>query len=136
MGMSGTTPRKRYVLRSLAIVLLLFAGAAFLLEPHDFVIRSFGVLAILGGVQLTRVSRAQSLVSKPVELAGSNGPGRVMWSVAIGLLVLAAVSLWFLYTDALHGARAVWPVYLFAGVGLACACVWSYIAAQFVSRDK
>jgi len=134
--MSGAIPRKRHILRALAILLALFGAAIFVLESHNFLIRSLGLLAILASVQLVRMSRAQTPSFGRLDLAGNNGPGRVMWAVAIGLLVLAAVSLWFLYTDALHGARTVWPVYLFAGVGLACAGVWSYIAAQLVSRGK
>ncbi len=136
MAMSGAISRKRYILRALAILLALSGAAIFVLESHNFLFRSFGLLAVLASGQLVRMSRPQAPSFGRLELAGSNGPGRVMWSVAIGLSVLAAVSLWFLYTDALHGGRAVWPVYLFAGVGLACAGIWSCIVAQLVSRGR
>lgn len=126
----AATPRKRYVLRSLAIVLLLFAGAAFFLEPHNLLIRSFGVLAILVSVQLSRTARTHDPGLGGLDLAGSNGPGRLMWFVGIASLLLAGLSSWFLYIDSLHGSHAVWPVYMFAGVALACIGVWSYIASK------
>jgi hypothetical protein len=56
-----------------------------------------------------------------------------MWFVGAALLVLAGVSFWLLYLDALHDYHTVWPVYMFAGVMLADAGVWSYILTKLVS---
>jgi hypothetical protein len=55
-----------------------------------------------------------------------------MWLIGVALLVLAGVSYWLLYIDALHGGHAGWPVYMFAGVSLAAAGVWSYIVTKLV----
>ena len=130
MVLSGATLGKRHVLRSLAVLLGLLGIVLFVLESHDFVIRSFGLLAILASVQLVRMSRAQTPSYGRLDLAGSNRPGRIMWFVGIGLLPLAGFSFWLLHIDALHGGHPTWPVYVFAGVALACAGVWSYIIAK------
>lgn len=127
--------RKAHGLFSLAVLLLLLGGAALLLEPHSFVIRSLGLLAILGSVQLVRMSRVPAADRLPangewIDPTGPKGPSRPMWLVGFGLLALAGLSLWLLYLDGLHGAHALWPVYLFAAVGLACAGVWGAILAN------
>jgi hypothetical protein len=127
---SGGTLGKRYVLRSLAVLLVLLGIALFVLESHDFVIRSFGLLALRASLQLVRMSRAQTPSYGPPDLAGSNRPGRIMWFVGIGLLPLAGISYWLIYIDALDGGHAAWPVYVFAGVGLACAGVWGCIVGK------
>ena len=133
------TSQKSYGRLSLAVALLLLAGAAFLLEPHNFAIRSLSVLAILGSVQLTRTSRVRPQDRGPVpansgwiDLTAPKRPSRAMWLVGIALIPLAGFSVRFLYLDELHGAHEAWPVYLFAGVGLACAGVWSAIVAKLL----
>jgi hypothetical protein len=125
--MSGGMHTKRYVLRSLALLLALLGAVLFFLESHDFVIRSFGLLAMLASLQLVRMSRARTPSYGRLDLAGSNRPGCIMWIVGIGLLLLAGFSFWLLDIDALHGGHALWPVYLFAGVGLVCGIAWVYI---------
>jgi drug/metabolite transporter (DMT)-like permease len=128
--MSGGTLGKMHVLRLLAVLLGLLGVVLFVLESHNFVIRSFGLLAILASVQLVRVSRALTPSYGRLDLPGSNRPGRIMWFVGIGLLPLAVFSFWLLHIDALHGGHAVWPVFVFAGVVLAGAGVWGYIIAK------
>jgi hypothetical protein len=127
---SSGTLRRRYALRFVAILLLLLGAAAFVLSSHDFVIRSFGVLALLASVQLGRMSRSQSPTLRELSLAGSKRPGRIMWNVGFALSLLSGFSFWLLYVDAVHGGHAVWPVYMFAGITLACAGVWGYIIAN------
>ena len=53
-----------------------------------------------------------------------------MWTVGVALLLLAGASFFYLYQDALHGYQEALPVYVFAGVGLACALVWSYLVSK------
>jgi hypothetical protein len=67
-------------------------------------------------------------------ILASKEPGRVLLMVGIVFLVLAGVSWWFLYRDALHGYHEVWPVYLFAGVAIVCTGVWGAILAKLISR--
>ncbi|MFZ1974392.1 MAG: hypothetical protein WAU89_16225 [Candidatus Acidiferrales bacterium] len=38
----------------------------------------------------------------------------------------------YLYHDAIHGYHEALPVYVFAGVGLACTIVWAYLVAKMV----
>jgi hypothetical protein len=123
------TPRKSYLLFSLAVLLGLLGGAAFFLEPHNFLIRSLGLLALIGSVQLVRISRVHSSDQR-VDLTASKAPGRLMWFVGIALLLLWGLSCFFMYIDAVRGYHTGWPVYMFVGVGLACAVVWSYIVAK------
>lgn len=130
--MSEGKPLKRYALRALAVLLLLLSAAIFVLESHNFVIRSFGILVLLASVQIVRMSRAQNPSLGHVDLTASGGPGSVMWFVGVALLVLAGVSYWLMYLDAFHGGHAVWPVYLFAGVVSVGAGVWSYIVTKLV----
>lgn len=131
--MSDGKSSKKYALRSLAVLLALLGAVVFVLGSHNFVISSFGLLALLGSGQLVRMSRAQNLSFKRLDPTASRGPGRVMWFVAAALLILAGVSFWLLYVDALHGGHAVWPVYVFAGAMLIGAGVWSYIIVKLVS---
>ena len=130
MIMSEGTPRKRYAQRSLAVVLALLGVVIFVLKSHKFVMRSFGLLAVLASMQLVRMSRSQSPGFGRADLGDINRPGRIAWFAGFALLLLAGFSFWFLYIDALHGYHARWPVYMFAGVGLTCAGVWGYIVAK------
>jgi hypothetical protein len=57
---------------------------------------------------------------------------RLAWAVGIGLVPAVAVSYLYLYRDAVHGGHEVLPVYVFAGVALACAVVWPYIATKIL----
>lgn len=135
MTTSAPTTRKTYGLMSLAVLLFSLGGAALFFEPHNYVIRSLGLLAILGGVPLVRTSRVHARDPVPadgqwIDVTASKGPSRTTWSIGIALLVLAGISLLLLYLDGLHGGHSEWPVYLFAGVVLACAGVWSAILAK------
>lgn len=133
MAISPGTLRKRYALRALAILLALSGAVIFVLGSHDFTMTSVALLALLASVQVGRMSRAGSPSFGRLGLAGSNRLGRITWFVGFGLLLLAGLSYWLLDIDALHGGRAAWPVYLFAGVVLACAGVWGYIGSRLAS---
>jgi hypothetical protein len=129
MTPSGGTSRKRYLLFSLAVLLILAGGAALFLELQNFLIRSVGLVALIGGVQLVRMSRVHAS-DQPMTFATSKGPGRLVWFVGIALLLLCGLCCFFMYIDAVHGYHTGWPVYMFAGVGLACTVVWCYIIAK------
>lgn len=56
--------------------------------------------------------------------------------LVLGILFLLATagSGVFLYGDFLTGGNEVWPVYLFAGLGLVCGLIWSALVARWMSR--
>ena len=133
MSMSQGFPRKRYSLFILAILSFLLGGVALYIGSHNFAIRSIGLLAILISTYLVRISRVHSRYGLSVEggqeanYVAIRRPGRFLWGSSIALLLLAGVSFLYLYHDALHGYQEVLPVYIFAGVGVVCTLVWSYL---------
>jgi hypothetical protein len=135
---SQETPQKRYSLFVLAVLLLVFAGAAFVLASGSFAIRSLGLVAILISVWLVRASNVRSRPG--VELAGTGATGDrtskrlglVIWAVGAGSLLAAGASYYYLRNDALNGYHQVLPVYVFAGVGVACAVIWGYMAVKLL----
>jgi hypothetical protein len=125
--------QKRYSLFVLAILLLLLGGAALSIGPKYSAIRSFAGVAFIVAVYLIRVSNVHTRSTLAVSSnPASNRPGRLMWIVGFALLVVLGISFLYLYKDALDGYHEVLPVYLFAGVGIACAGVWGYIASKLV----
>ena len=62
----------------------------------------------------------------------AKGPGRVLWVLSIALLPLLILAWYLLDRDAINGGHEVWPVDVFAGVGLVCTIVWSFLAARIV----
>jgi len=130
--------KKRYSLFVLAIVLLLLGGAALFLGTHNFAIRTIGIVACIVSVYLVRISNVHSRPTAPVvpvappRTEANLGVGRVMWLVGIVLLLLTAASFFYLYRDALDGYQDALPVYVFAGVGLTCTLVWSYLISKLV----
>ncbi len=123
--------RKRHGLFVLAIVLLLLGGATFALGSHNFALRTVGLACVGGSVYLVRASQVHE-VDQRMRTETGKGPGRRMWMVGVVLLLMWGASYFFLYQDAQHGGHDVLPVYVFAGVGLACAVVWSYLLAKLV----
>jgi hypothetical protein len=144
--MSPMTPqkatRKRYSLFVLAIIFLLLAGAALFLGTHDFVIRIVGVVGCIISVYLVRISNVhirQTAImfhDQRADIEPKKGLGHLVWTVGIALLVLTWGAFFYLYQDALHGYHEALPVYLFAGVGLACTIVWSYLISKLLSGDR
>jgi hypothetical protein len=125
--------QKRYSLFVLAILLLLSGGAALLAGSHNFAIRSLGLAAVMVSAYLFRIANVHTRSAMAGKIRpATSGPGHLTWIVGFTLLLLAWVSYLLLYIDALHGSHAAWPVYLFAGVGIACVGVWGAIAAKLV----
>jgi hypothetical protein len=136
MIMYHGAPRKRYGLFILGIFLFLSGGAALYAGSHNFAIRSLGLVAIVASTYLVRISRVHSRAGSSeasgqgVDSKAAGRPGRLLWTASIALLLLAGVSYRYLYNDALHGYHEVLPVYVFAGVGVACVLVWSYLVSR------
>lgn len=129
---SGTTPQKSYGVFSLAIALLLLGVVGVVAGPRNYLVRLLGLLAIMGGTQLARISKVKVSPPSPLTIdldadTEAKKLSRLMWIVGIALLPMMGVSYLCLYEDALHGYHQAWPLYLFTGVGLACAVVWPYL---------
>ncbi len=132
------TSRKQYGLRALAVVLLILGGIGIYFGVHNFTIRAVGIAAIMASAYLARSSNGQSRSGLPVQSGEvdrptMSGPGRLLWIVSLSLVPAVTGAWYLLHLDAVHGGHAVWPVYLFAGVALICALVWSLLVAT-ISR--
>jgi hypothetical protein len=117
---------KFYVLRALALILILLAAAIFMLRPHNLESRSLAILAIFGCLWLVKRSnmvvwRARGDVVAEWSSNKSGRVGRSAWIFTTVSLLACVVSYFLMYLDQLHGGNDVWPVYLFAVAGLAPA---------------
>jgi hypothetical protein len=135
--MPQAAPQKRYGVFSLSIALLLLGVVGVVVGSRNYLLRLLGLLAIVGSTQLVRISKVQ--VSPPstatIDLdADTEGKkfSRVMWIVGIALLPMIGFAYLCLYEDALHGYHQAWPLYVFTGVGLACAVVWPYLLTRIL----
>lgn len=123
---------KRYGLFVLAVLLLLAGGAALYVGSHNFALRILGLASIVASTYLVRASHVHGRSHLPAASDERSRPraGSVLWIVSIALLPVAGASYLYLYNDALHGSHEALPVYVFAGVGLACTLVWSYLISR------
>lgn len=125
---------KFYLLRALALVLMVFAGAIFILKPHDSRFRSLALLAIILGVWIVQRSNAsvwrargqRGADSSPVKQLKRVGP--LAWSLTAVSLIACGVFYFLMYVDQLHGGNVLWPVWGFFFSGLALAATSAYIA--------
>lgn len=137
--MSQTAFQKRYGLYSLAILFLVLGCAGGIAGHRSFAIRSLGLAALMVSLYFGRISkvRASPALAIRTDLEADSkdekGSGRLAWAIGIALVPAAGMSYLYLYHDAIHGYHEALPVYVFAGVGLACAVVWAYLVAKMVS---
>jgi hypothetical protein len=137
--MSRTAPQKRHGLYSLAILFIVLGCAGVIAGYRSFAIRSLGLVALMVSAYFVRISKVHASPAPAIrrdleaDSKGEKGPGRLAWAVGIALVPAAGISYLYLYNDAIHGYHAALPVYVFAGVGLACAIVWAYLVAKMVS---
>jgi hypothetical protein len=122
-----------------AVLLLLLAAVGFFVGSHNYLIRSFSVLAVMVSVFLVRTSNFHTRPTSSVATAQetdfnvTKGPGRLAWVLSVALVPILAISFLCLQNDALHGAQTAWPVYLFTAVIVACIFVWGYLVSQLMS---
>jgi hypothetical protein len=109
------------------------------LGTNNYPIRVLGLVSIMASVYLVRISRVRNGSSLP-ETRGpvknykiETGPGRLLWIVSLALVPLLGASGFLLHIDAVNGGHEAWPADIFAGVVLACAIVWGYLAAKVFS---
>jgi hypothetical protein len=125
---------KNYGLLALALVLLLSGGVGIYFGSHNFPIRALGLAAIMASTYFVRISRVRDCSVFPeasrrtLELT-TEGPGRWLWFVSLALVPVLGAAFFLMHIDFANGGHEAWPVYLFAGIALACAIVWSYLAA-------
>jgi hypothetical protein len=136
MIMSQKVIRKRYGLFVLAIFLLLLAGVGIYFGSHNYPIRTLGLAAVMASVYLIRISHVHDRSDLPEasgqgkNLKTAKGPRRLLWIVSLALVPLLGAAFFLVYIDAVDGGHEAWPADVFAGVGLACAIVWGYLAAK------
>ncbi|MGO9324216.1 MAG: hypothetical protein ACLP07_06605 [Terracidiphilus sp.] len=125
-----------------AIFLLLGAVLAFIVGPHNFIIRALSILAILASVSLVRASNFHTRTTAPgaslqeADLNAPSGPGPLAWAISGALIPVLVLSYFLLKSDALNGGHAAWPADLFGGVAFACAIAWSYVAMKLTSGRR
>jgi hypothetical protein len=125
---------KRYGLFVLAILLLMLGGVGIYFGSHNFPIRALGLATIMASTYFVRISHVHDRSGLPhatgqgIELK-TEGPGRLLWIVSLALVPLLGAAFVLMHIDFVNGGHEAWPVDVFAGVGLVCAIVWSYLAA-------
>ena len=140
--MSQTGSQERYGLFILSILVFLAGATVFVLKFDNVGIRALSGLCFIVSVYLVRkssVHRRPTLANATGEGGNADAqerPGRTMWTVGIALVPLAMGSYFWLYEDALHGYNEALPVYVFAGVALACTLVWPYLLAKVLKVLK
>lgn len=112
---------KFYALRALALVLMIFAGAIFLLLPHDFAFWLLALLAVFLGLGIVKISdgvarRAQGRILPNCSFEGSfakeaERPGTLAWTLTAISLIACGVCAFLLHLDMLHGGQEGWPAY-------------------------
>jgi hypothetical protein len=135
---SQKVSRKRYGLLVLAIMVLLSGGVALFMGSNSFAVRSFGAVACIVSVYLVRISNVHTHSALAVtndrgtDSRATKRPGPLMWTVGVALLAVMGISFLSLYIDALRGYHEILPVYIFAGIAVACAVFWSYLLSRIL----
>ncbi len=144
MSGSNQVYKKRYGVFALAVVVILAGIAAMFIWRNDFVLNFVGLLLMVVGVYLVKVSdvrglrdvvtrgkkHGDSIITNSPYPAATNRPSPTMWVVGVILLVATGISYYLLHEDALNGGHEAWPVYLFGAVGVACVVFWSYLLTK------
>lgn len=136
MTASTGTPRKKYGLFILAIVLLVLGAIAiafYEFAGYNFIVNALGLLMILAGVRLVRASNVHSrtMPTGPARDPNTRRVGPLAWVSGVASLLAVGTSYYLLHRDAVAGGQQVWPVYLFAAAALYCAGAWGYLAVKF-----
>lgn len=128
--------RKFYALRALALVLMVFAGAIFILRPHNFGAQLLIALAIFASILIVRYSNA-SVWRARGQVVGERSPataakrvGRLAWALTAVSLIACGVFYFLMYLDQLHGGKVLWPVYAFFVAVLALTVTASYVVMR------
>lgn len=139
--MSQPSPKKRYGLYSLAILMLVLAAIALYFGTHNFPIRSLGLAAIMVSSYLVRASKVRPqqtyspIVTVPgADVAAANRYVRFLRILSSGLTALAVLSFLLMCNDTVtNDGKEVWPAYLFAVFALLCAGAWAALVAKLTA---
>lgn len=136
MNIPPQVRKKFYTLRALAVVLMVFAGAIFMLRPHDFGAQLLIALAIFASVSIVRYSNASvwrargQVVGEWSPATAAKRVGRLAWTLTAVSLFACGVCVFIVYLDALHGGKEVWPAYALFVAVLALAATASYVVMR------
>lgn len=139
---SQNVARKRYGSLILAILLLMLGGVGIYFGSHNYPIRALGLVAIMASTYLVRISRVHDRSGLPeasgrgTDLKTTKDPGRMLWIVSLTLVPLLGAALFLLHMDSVNGGHEAWPADVFAGIGLACTLVWSYLVSKIRSSPR
>lgn len=124
-------PRRKPLVYVAGIALLLCGGAALVLSGHSFLIRSVGIVAIMGSTYLVRLSNvhSRSSLGRDVKI---RSPSSIQWLAGMVLMAIVGVACYLLYRDARGGSTEVFPVYLFAVTTVVCAGYWAFLISRFL----
>jgi hypothetical protein len=131
---SQSGPRKRYGLFVLAILVLLSGGVALVMGSN-----SFAAVACILSVYLVRISNVYTQAASTVisdqgpDSRATKRPRPLMWIFGVALLAAQGISFLSLHRGALGGHQEILPVYIFAGIALACTLFWSYLLSRISS---
>jgi len=101
---------------------------------HNFPIRALGIAAIMASTHFVRISRVRARSAFPgatgrtTELT-TEAPARWLWFVSLALIPVLGAAFFLMHIDFANGGHEAWPVYLCGAIALACAIIWSYLAA-------
>jgi hypothetical protein len=138
MATLQNAPSKQRGLFALAIILLVLGGVFIFIGSHNFAIRTVGLAFVLASTYLIQASKVRDRLALPEARGEVNNPkvtgvqGRLLWIVSVSLVPALAGAWYLLDLDAANGGQAAWPVYVFTGVGLICAVVWSLFAVRIL----
>lgn len=123
---------------ALAVIFLVVGGAVFFVGSHNFAIRAVGIAFVLVSSYLIRLSKDRARVGlteangEVINPKATGAQERLLWIVSVFLVPALAGAWYLLDLDAANGGQAAWPVYVFTGVGLICAVVWSLFAVRIL----
>lgn len=141
MNTSQKIPRKRFGVVVLAVILLIIGGVLIYIGSHNFLIRAVGIAFVMASTYLIQISNARNRSAAPDASSEvnnrktANAARRVLWIASVSLVPILAGAWYLLHLDAVKGGHTAWPAYLFAGIGLVCAVVWSLLIVM-ISRGR
>jgi hypothetical protein len=117
--------KRKFILLTVASLLLAFAGVAMAKGGDDFRIRSLAMIACFTSLACIRRIRVRKPSSWATPLR------RPIGIISIVLVPIMAMASFFLYRDAVQGYHQSWPLYLFVWTGVICSLCWAFLVAVF-----
>jgi hypothetical protein len=116
--------------RRVAAILLIAVGAvAMYVGRGNFLIRSAGLLAIMGSVRLARFGQTGPTIQEQRSAPPPVTPIHLIISAL--LLILVVASGYGLYWYVQHDQSKTWPVYVYAALSIAAVSYWAAVFTRF-----